>query len=325
MPSQAQVIPSGPFVPVDDKWVISNKTIVGAKSRVESRDQHPYPFCFSYAAAILFDQHRCMAQGKDCATQPRSSALAITSAGQSLSAGEINPSNGGVGSYSLKSLVENGNVLDSVCNYNIHDPSNPQYQTNLSTQLSSTSALLSYQKFWKKYRDYTPYLERYYRNQFLIAVRQINPNISEVETLDILKNSQTNNQLVGSVLLRPACFKNEKISNEYTIKTLIVESEKQVRSTFEIINKHLDRNIPIFVGLCNGSITNGVCSAAMHAAVIIARGYAYSKITGDKRTVYWIVNTWGEHWQEKNADGWVFADNLLASIQGELVWLEDKK
>jgi hypothetical protein len=41
--------------------------------------------------------------------------------------------------------------------------------------------------------------------------------------------------------------------------------------------------------------------------------------------VYWVVNSWGETWQKENADGWIFADSLLESLIGEIVWLEFKQ
>jgi hypothetical protein len=46
--------------------------------------------------------------------------------------------------------------------------------------------------------------------------------------------------------------------------------------------------------------------------------------TGDQRTAYWIVNSWGETWQEKNTDGWIFADSFLESVFAEIIWLDQK-
>jgi hypothetical protein len=312
----------GPFIPVDNGWTISERSRVGAISRIRALDQNPYPFCFSYAATSLFDQHRCMASGRDCSKQLRSSSLAAVSEGQQLPPNEIDITKGGVGSRSLRQLTEKGFVSDSVCNYNISDPTNPEYQNNLSQQLHASTSLISFREGWLKYQAYTPYLERFYRTHFTTFARKISPSITDEDVLKILKMQQSDTQLLGTLLLTPACFENIKIEENYNIKTLIIESEAQSKQAFETINKLLSKNIPVFSGVCVGNVSNGKCSTTLHAIVIIARSHAYSKLTGDKRTVYWIVNSWGESWQEKNFDGWVFGETLVERLIGEILWLE---
>lgn len=322
--SQFRTPPVGPFIPVGDQWVISEKSKVGARSRVQSRDQNPYPFCFSFAATALFDQQRCITSKTDCSKQERSSSLAVSGAGQDLPQGEVNITKGGVGSQSLQQLLIGGHVPDSLCNYNIHDPKDPEYQTQLGNQLSASGSLKFYREGWQKYQEYTPYLERFYRTQFTNSIRKMNPSVNEEEILHFLKTQKSDTQLWGSLLLKPACFKDAKVEDNYNIKTSIVDTAEERRKAYLTINKLIEKNIPVFTGICVGNLFENKCDSSLHAVVIVAKGTAYSKLTGDKRTVYWIVNTWGEHWQEKNADGWIFAESFIERVIGEIVWLESK-
>jgi hypothetical protein len=265
-----------------------------------------------------------MLTGKDCGTQIRSSSLAVTNAGQNLPQGEIDITRGGVGSKSLQQLLTSGYVPDNVCNYNIHDPNGQDYQTEITNQLSASGSLKFFREGWQKYQEYTPYLERFYRTQFKNSVKKIAPHITEQEILTLLKKQNTDTELLGSLLLKPACFKNARVKDNYTIKTQIVDTSADRRLAFQNINSLLEKNIPVFSGVCNGSILNEKCEGGLHAVVVIAKATAYSTLTGDRRMVLWIVNTWGETWQQKNSDGWIFAEQFVERITGEVLWLKTK-
>lgn len=313
------------FVPVPNTWNMIANTQLGATTRILALDQNPYPFCFSYAASALFDQQRCMYNNKNCSKEPRTSALAATSAGQELF-GLIDITKGGIGSYSVKHLIETGFVFDASCNYNIHDPKLPEYQTLLAQQINAPTILTYAQTNWLKYKDYTPYLEYFYRKQFTNTVKSIQPKITEEKILVLLNQLQDSKQLVSDLLLQPSCFSPIYRDNTWQIHTKTILGAPKPEQVFNIINQQLTQNRPIFTGICTGpdGFKEGKCLNSLHAVIVIATAKFKSQYTNDIRTAYWIVNTWGETWQTQNSDGWIFAESFVERVTGEIIWLSKK-
>jgi len=316
------------LVSIGNAWEIVESTRIGSTSRIVAHSQNPYPFCFSYAAAALFDQTRCIADKlSDCRQQPRSSSLAITPAGQRLPATDIKVDSGGVTRLSLRDIVNNGYVPHALCNTDFGMESD----LNLNQRMTSGrgSIFLTYEK-WHTYKDWTPYLTRFYRHYFLQHATGINPLLS-TEDAELVQSDKllSKEQLFGKILLRESCHR--RINSDYfQIKSRFVgEAENfDPKLTYVIIQQNLEQNRPVSVDFCMFGTAKdyGRCvSDARHAAVIVAQAQAKHRATGDMRTVYWLVNTWGEQWQQANNDGWVFADQLLHGIYGHVLWLETNK
>lgn len=301
-------------------WKIDFNTRVGASTRIKATEQNPLPFCFATAATMLLDQQRCMADNKDCGTQQASSFLAAVPAGQNLELGlEIDIKNGGSPIPSLRHLINNGTVSYNKCNYSQIKPDNTVigYQLTHETNPARIG--------WLRYKDYTPYLERFFRKQFIRSLQDINPNITEDQATVILETPMTDNKLASLVLINPDCWKDAIKDNRFVGKFKKIENKLNAKEAFSTINKLLKEKRAVIINFCTTPYEEIKChSNNMHSAIIIAKATAQNQITGDQRTVYWVVNSWGEEWQEKHRDGWVFADNLLSGINGELVWLESK-
>ncbi len=311
------------LVSVSAGWQILPDTHIGSKTRVEAHSQNPYPFCFSFAAATLFDQTRCIADGlANCQDQPRSSALAITPAGQRLKSQQIDFEKGGISVFSLNDIVTNGFVPHLSCNYD------QSAKSELITSAQS-AFYLTYQQ-WQKYENWTPYLTTYYQHFFTQHAKTLNPSLSSVNALEILQAKHTTHQeVMGAILLNNSCVKRIT-DNRFVVKqTFVGNSEKfDPKLSHAIIQQNLANNTPVLVDFCvfEGKDNYGQCvSDARHAAVIVAQAQAQHLATGDLRTVYWLVNTWGEQWQQANTDGWVFADRLLQGVYGYILWLQPAK
>lgn len=313
--SYAQIqLPS--LISPSKEWEINLRSTIGAKTRIKATHQDPLPFCFATAATMLWDQHRCTIDKKNCFDQTPSSFLATVAAGQRFSLGsEIDMRNGGSPYLSLNHIVKNGFVEYKNCNYSedLKDKKHQLYQLD------------SFRQQWLKYRDYTPYLERFYKKEFIKTVQNFNPEITELEAEIILNMPLSETELSSVLLIRPGCWKNSIKDNRFVIKYFDVKVNLNAKKTFGIINKLLDEKKPVLINFCSKTTKNLPCGHSdYHSAIIIARSIAINNITKDKRTVYWIVNSWGEGWQAENRDGWVFADNLLEEINGELIWLDLK-
>jgi hypothetical protein len=316
------------LVTVNTAWEIVDSTHVGARTRIESFNQNPYPFCFSYAASALFDQTRCHADGlADCRQQPRSSALTATPAGQRLPADQLNVNSGGVTRFSLNDLVTRGFVPQAQCNTDFGQETDMQLNQRMN---SGRSSIYPTYQSWQKYQDWTPYLANYYRHFFVEHAANINPTLGAVEIELLAKQAYSSQeQLMGAVLLGGSCRVPRFRDDRFRIRSAFVgEAEKfdPVRA-HDVILKNLKKNRPVSVDFCimgNADQFGECVTPGRHAAVIVATARAQHRATGDMRTVYWIVNTWGEQWQQKNRDGWVFADKLLHGIYGHILWLEEK-
>lgn len=300
------------MVPVTTDWKIDPKTRVGATTRITATQQNPFPFCFSTAAAMLYDQHRCMQENKLCSTIQQTSFLAVTASGQRLdSTGEIDVLLGGAPVLSLLELIKLKNPPSFAnCNYNQIDPKN----TNIQYKLSSLNGI---RELWLKYKDYTPYLERYYRREYKNVLREIRPSITDEETNVILNLYLSSGEIAAQLLLNKQCFSDTVKDPKYTIKYV---SPNDPKAALAAIDKILSTKRPVLISFC---YTDN-CKTDMHSLILISRAKFINEITNDTRTAYWLVNSWGEEWQKQNHDGWVFAEHLLTKITGALLWLETK-
>lgn len=324
--SFAQQITSTSLEKLDTAWTINTKTKIGANTRILATSQDPFPFCFSTAAAMLYDQTICTLNNKDCTQQPPTSFLAITSAGQGLNVKErINPLVGGSPIRSLEYLLAMGPVSTAQCNYTWLTTSKNTSSSNYSVYRLNND-LKPAQDNWKKYKTTAPYLSRFHKFQYKQILSDINPNITQQEIDQLIEEPFNLEKITAQLLLPSSCWQTtEKSSTQFELKFTKIDP-KNLKQSFAIIEKLLKQKKPIIVNFCTTRPINGVCESYnnqnLHSFIIIAQATAVHKITEDKRTVYWVVNSWGETWQQQNSDGWVYADKLLEAVTGEIAWLE---
>lgn len=304
-----------------DSWVIDEKSHIGYRTRVNvTRGQDPFPFCFSVAAVLLWDQHRCQYDKKDCSAQERTSFLAVSSAGQQLPNSMLNHAQGGASFFSLSRIIDQGGAAPhSVCNYEAIE----NHRTPYGLFVSQTYQFI---KQWERYKDYTPYLERLNRRAFKKVATKLNPKLTKNDLDRILDNSgkKTVDEIFSELMVNENCFTNNFIpDNRFKIERVKMGEVFNSRLTFETIDRLLNRNIPVMITFCANPEAK-ISSCLRHAAVVIARATAVNQITQDRRTAYWVINTWGEDWQTTHNDGWVFAENFINSAFGEIVWLEPR-
>lgn len=310
----AQIITSGPpltLQPKTDLWVVNENTRIGATERVKAQQQDPYPFCFSAAAALLWDQHRCTVDKKKCSEYPQTSFLSVTAAGQGSTDDQLKIREGGNAAQSLAKLVDEGFVSLDRCK---HNPTvNVQGHEHILPMMMRN---------WKRHKDYAPYLERAYKRQFIQSVKNINPEIPEEKSLELLQSDLTGDKLINQLLLSETCFSEVQRDSRFKIKIKNIETPS--KSTFDNIDQLLAKKYPVLVAFCLTDTKPIDKCSNRHTAIIIAKAKATHKITGDTRTYYWMINTWGEQWQQKFSDGWIAADQLYSGIFGELIWLEKR-
>lgn len=296
--------------PKTNLWVINEKTRIGATDRVKAQMQNPYPFCFSAAAAILWDQHRCSVDNKKCSEEKQTSFLAITPAGQKLPPNEISLTDGGYPELSLLSLVNEGFTSLENCSYSTNSSFN-----------GNEIIIETARKNWRKHKDYSPYLARAYRRQVIQAISTLSIPTPENKADEVLNSTLTGNKLIGNLFLGPSCLIKEK---DDRFKVKIHRIDDNIKPIATIIDQQLSKNLPVMVSFCTTYTQPLSACVTRHTAVIVAKAKARHIVTGDIRTYYWVVNTWGEEWQERNADGWVAADQLYSGILNEVIWLEKK-
>lgn len=306
-------------VSIGDSWLIDKKSQIGYQTRIHvTRGQDPFPYCFSAAAALLWDQHRCQYDRRNCSAQERTSFLAITSAGQQMPNSILNHAQGGAALFSLSRIIEQGGAAPhNVCNYEAIENHRTPYG-HLVTNMYQTA------KQWQKYKDYAPYMERFYRRSFRKITVKLNPRLSTDELDAILTNSgiKSIDQLFAEVIVNENCFTNNFIpDNRFEIKRIRMGDVFNSKLTFDTIDQLLKKNIPVLITFCANPEAK-IPSCLKHAAVVVARATAINQVTGDRRSAYWIINTWGEEWQTAYNDGWVFAENFINSAFGEIIWLE---
>lgn len=309
--------------PVTKSWELDWTTTQGAKTRVLAHQQNPYSFCFSTAAAALWDQQRCLLANRGCKTFPRSSFLAATPAGQDLPVGvaiEINRAGSTV--RSLRHLSETGFVGFDRCNYNHAKETDADYTLKLTTQGEITKLIVQAKERWDEHQKYAPYLERFWRRAFRETVRVANPQLG-IEIVDrILAQPLTEPELMSKILVGPGCYTDLKRDRRFRVQYQAINSKS--RATAALIEELLAQNKPVIVNICLSGSVADCTEINRHSLVVVAQAKAKHSATGDLRTVYWVVNSWGELWQQANADGWVFADHFLDGVLGEVVWLDQK-
>lgn len=315
--SFAAAQPSSILSPKDDNWVINERTRIGATERVKAQSQDPYPFCFSAAAALLWDQHRCTYDKKNCSAAPQTSLLAITPAGQKLPDNEVNVNEGGIAFLSLKRLIEKGYVTTDKCGF----------QSNITPDyLQGTEHTITMSAMkWAAHNEYAPYLARAYRKMFSNEVKKVNSSLSNEKIDEILVSNLTGTRLFGELLLTESCFKDLQVDDRFTAKLKRIDNEpRDPKAAFDFINQLLAKKNPVLIALCLNEVDRHKQCHNRHTAIIVAQAKAKHKVTGDTKTFYWVVNTWGEQWQSKNSDGWVAADRLIDNLLREVIWLEAK-
>lgn len=303
-------------------WTVDNTTRIGYTTRIKATQQNPYPFCFSTGAAMLYDQHRCQHEKKNCSKVNATSFLSVTPAGQKLPQNRLDVDAGGNAVLSLKYLLEVGYTEHKRCNYNHLDSNDPEFNKKAIQMLHSYNMAKNYETAWNNHKDYAPYLERFYRMQWNNTLRIINPDLTDEATQDLLGRTENKQHLMAKVLMSDDCTKNLKRETRYKIR---FKTNHDIEKDHELIESLLRQNKPVLINFCVQGKTGDVCIGNnKHAAIIVASAKATHRGTGDQRTAYWIVNSWGEPWQEKNNDGWIFADSFLESVFAELVWLDQK-
>ena len=305
------------FRAITETWVLSNYK-VGSVVRVEAVQQNPYPFCFATAASLLWDQYHCNLNKNYC--DKKTSFLALTPQGQGLELNsELDSQTGGSAFLSLEYLTQHGAVDFNVCNYN-HLGNTQQSWTEA---LQTINYLNMHKTVWQRYQQRVPYLERYYRREYYQKAKILKPHINQTEVLELLQTNLTQKQLLSKLLINPQCLNTKPSPFNLLLKKQKVESTNQ---SFELINQLLQQKQPVLVSVCTHAQVSKPCETSrQHALIIASKSQATHKTTKDKRMVYWVVNSWGETWQKENADGWIFADSLLESLIGEIVWLEFKQ
>jgi len=308
-------------VDLKEDWQIIEISRAGSRTRINAGvGQDPFPFCAAAAATLLWDQHRCMTDHRDCTLQPRTSFLAVTSASQSLPTNKINPNEGGAPLLSLSRIVESGGgVAHNVCNYDAIEQRRQPF-------VPIVNNMMMYAAQWKKYRNYSPYLERFHRRNFLKLAHRINPLRTAEELEEILFKSENMkmDEVFALIALMPKCFDQDFIpDNRFKIINVRVGDEFDRRTSFDTIKKSLEKNRPVLVNFCLNPDAK-VKGCHRHSAVIVAQAQVQNKITGDIRLAYWLVNTWGEDWQSAHSDGWFFAENFITGVYGEVSWLESR-
>jgi hypothetical protein len=302
------------FKPIAKTYTINYDTLIGSKTRVRATQQNPYSFCFSTAAAMLWDQQRCMLNNKNCQTFTQTSFLAATPAGQDLPTDiAIEVEQGGSPLRSLQHLVNVGYTTLDRCNYSHIKDLEQQY---------AHKDLKFAKENWQKHESYAPYLERYWRREFRQKALLLNPNLSSTALTKLLHAPLTQPELMNKILLNDACYKNLKQDKRFVVRAKRLGSKPQ--ESAQTIENLLRTGKPVIINMCLASSYTGCEQAEKHSLIVVASAKATHLATGDQRTVYWLVNSWGEEWQEKNSDGWVFADDFLMGLTGDFIWLDQK-
>ncbi len=303
-------------------WAFVESTYVGSRTRIDvGTGQDPFPFCAAAAAALLWDQHRCTVDGTTCPLATRTSFLAITSVSQELSVTKLNPNAGGAPLLSLGDLVRRGGgVSHAACNYDAIAERRQQY-THVFPNM------ITYARQWRKYRDYTPYLERMHRRHFVKLASTVNPTrtTAQLESLLLAITEETTiDEMFAKLILNDTCSVADYAPDmRFQIHSVRLEQPFDRQSGYTAITAALSDGRPTLVNFCVNPAA-GLQNCLRHSAVIVASARVQHKITGDTRLAYWVVNTWGEDWQRAHSDGWVFADEFLTGMFGEVTTLDFK-
>ena len=298
-------------------WVVEKDEIVGHATRVRLfNGQDPFPFCAAWAASILYDQHACSSAGSDCALQPRTAALSLVSASQSSERVAFNA--GGSALLALNALVNSTQpVSHEQCNIDdVYQPRN-----NKGTDLNN---LFSHYMNYRNFMRHRGYMMRYYRDEFLRTARQLGMS-DRVHTLQILHGKWTTvDELATALLVGERCAMRRDLQTSGARRARVHFMrihDFNIQLSHDTISEHLAQRRPVLVAVCM-NIVVGFQNCFKHATVIVNEGWAHNTITGDRRKVYRVANTWGESWQSVHNDGWMFADLLLEGVY-EIITLQE--
>lgn len=302
-----------PFVAVNtNTWHISKTLQVGAKIRIKSIDQDPFPFCFSFSAANLLDQHLCQLNNLDCRQQPRTSGLAATHAGQKLAKNNLDVFTGGFGSLSLQYLLDHGTVPHDSCNYNYFNT-----RQQWAEQLNASRGVRA---VWRKYHSDNPD-KLAHISDFAAWARKVNPQIT-YNTIKQSINYKPLTRVFGGLLVTDACYNTKPVTSSLKMQRYLASNSLLAINLDHTIKALLQENKPVYVSVCLDAAH--VCQDR-HVVIILAESIAFNgEKPLDTKPVYWVLNTWGESWQQEYSDGWILKHNLLNNIRGELLWLDHK-
>ncbi len=294
-------------------WWVDEKAAVGSTETVPLYiGQDPYPFRSAWAAAILYDQHRCATGGTPCSEIERVAALPLMrGAGDGVS---VNWERGGSGLGALRELLHNrGGPRHVECNIDDNiQPRTPPGSRHNELWVS-----------WMQYREtrkWGGYLNRRARSEFLGIARAMGVQDRE-HLLGVLDGPQYRDQreLLNATLLNPRCGLRTVEVEELTAEVRQVEMG-DLAAAQEHIDGALASGRPVMITICLQAHLGRKNCGEWHGTVVIARTWATNVITGDRRKVYRLANTWGEEWQSHHGRGWVFSDQFLAGVT-EIVWL----
>jgi hypothetical protein len=178
---------------------------------------------------------------------------------------------------------------------------------------------------WRRYKQRSPYLERFYRREYTQQLKNLNPQLSESILDELLQGTESETKVLHKILLTDSCLTNPQRDTRFVVQQLATPTNPEilVEQGFAIVNKLLQQNKPVLVQACLSGKSAQQCEQPnKHAFVVVAQTTARHRYTGDTRQAYWVVNSWGEDWQQAHADGWVFAEPLLQALLGEIVWLD---
>jgi hypothetical protein len=280
--------------PLGAMWELQTKTRVGASSRVPATVQFPYPFCFSTAAAMLWDQHRCQMDKQSCGEVKPTSFLAATAAGQNLPQDELNTRDGGSPVLALKHLIT-GFVPHASCNYaQLYATPETRSQATVNRNSGIYFTAQQQQLAWRRYQQRAPYLERFYRREYTQQLKQLNPELSTSTVDQLLQETQSETKLFNRVLLTTSCFANIQRDTRFQVATLAVPTNPEilVQQSFALIRNLLQQNKPVLVQACLSGKSAQQCEQPnKHAFVVVAQATARHRYTGDTRQAYWVVNS----------------------------------
>lgn len=296
-------------------WTVSKNNVLGTTSRVKLyRGQDPFPFCAAHAASILHDQHECMSNKTSCENYNRTSGLSLVLASQQQNREILNWHSGGSAFFALSKIVEQKGAAsyfdcnyDFITNYRVNKANDfAQVFSMYNAYIASAKTDINRMKYWA--------------NEFEWKIMSLGFPKLDLKQITTDKNFKSPDEFFTDLIIPKSC-NNVSVNSSKQYKINIVKNPTMsVELGYKQINELLENNIPVMVNICLDAHT-GFNNCSKHTHVIIAQSKAINKTTGDTRTVYKLVSTWGEDWHKAHNDGWVFADTFLQGVY-EIFWLE---
>lgn len=301
--------------------------------------QDPLPFCFSVTANIMLDKKMCDLNPSLCGKRSsflESSVLGVEEGNKyqtkSFEWG-VKPPNvameGGNYDTVIAAVKKRGYlVTNDSCNYN-HITDNLSWLTSPAFQLK-VNKLKEHHTIYHKYKGYSRYYADHAHNQFKYILEEI--KIKQSDAVQLIEERDFQ-QVLNKMVFNPNCSlpqkyeipKNFKLKN-WDVSNKVKDINKRHSLYKEKIISLLKENHLVGISFCLkdkiASLEKDVCNYR-HSLVI--SGYAElidkSDPSKTKKTAYYVVNSWGEVWQQKTG-GLVWADNLHEYMYGSLSWID---